>query len=265
MRDTEHELFIACQVNGLRKFTPVFIQTFGWIVSRKVPKAWAAYVNLSKVQYSEIPKKSFMMLFMEQSNYKFKSKAVRFDEKQYLTILFILLHALYIARRELHFTHSDLHMGNIMLDITHETHLNLAIGDNDTFDIALPNGFLPKIIDFGHSQTLQAKDGGRRKNDVATVFAAIEARAQRYDSHVDVSSISEFKEYNMDLEQLLLVHPLFDKIRKRKKNPNKKPKVAIERCFMCNGQAKLTWAPNRLYKFCDFYCAEKMNGIIDLL
>lgn len=259
VRDAQQELYISCQVNNLNDFTPVFIHTYGWLISEEIPKSWLKYINFQKIQYADVKKKSYMFLFMEKAFYPFDSDHVKFSNEGYLTILFVLLHALYIGRRELQFTHSDLHMRNIMLDITREEYLQLKI-EEEIFSIALPDCFLPKIIDFGLSRTEKAWQGGGHKNDVSTLFGAIITRAEKYDPEIDMSQISEFEEFDMDIVTLLTKHPLFDTIRR-----NKKHKKIENKCSMCGGEAKMRYDTNNNFKYCHEYCANKMKGIIPVL
>ena len=268
IRDVQQELFIACQVNQLHEETPVFIQTFGWLVSEKIPNDWKLFIDMSKLQYKDVRKLSYMFLFMEQSSYKFDSDAVAFDLKGYLTILYIILHALYVARQRFDFRHSDLHMGNIMIDIVHGTSLDLRITEHTNVHVNLINQYLPKIIDFGHARTSNAVDGGRNKNDVSTVFGAVQERAAKYDPEMDVSVISEFQDFDMPLGELLLNHPMFEKIRTINTSGGRggvKRQKRVEQCSMCGSEATMRFETNNKYKFCHEYCAMKMKGLAFLL
>lgn len=261
IRDVEQELFIACQVNALHDWTPVFVQTFGWLVSQHIPKDWKMFVDVNSLQYKEVKKLSYMFLFMEQATYKFDSDSVAFSVKGYLTLIFIILHALYVAKKELGFTHSDLHKGNIMIDVVHGKTAHLKMDEDTTIVVNLFNQYMPKLIDFGHAKTYKASDGGRNKNDVASLFGAIYDRATKYDPKLDISVITNFKDFNASLEDLLLKHPIFDSIRV---TSAKRQKV-IEKCSMCGSEATMRFETSEKYKFCHEYCANKMNGLAFLI
>jgi hypothetical protein len=212
IRDVQQELFIACQLNALQKFTPALVRTHGWLISQHIPLSWKPFVKLEQLEYKDVEKHSYMLMFMEHIAHPFDSKKALVTG--YLNIIFILLHALYVAKRELGFNHSDLHMGNIMLEVTSNRNVILPMNDKLSFNVNLPDGYIPKIIDFGFSKTNLALDGGRWKNDVATLFGAVEARAVKYSPDLDMSNISSFTDYEWPLEDLLIKHPIFDSIRR---------------------------------------------------
>lgn len=263
MRDVQQELYIACQVNELSDWTPAFIKTFGWLVSAKIPRAWKPYVNLDELQYADAKKRSFMFIFMEQSTYPFDSEHVKFDLKGYLQIIFILLHALHVAKSQIGFNHSDLHMGNIMLDVTRNSGIVLKMDEETAFEMELPNFYMPKIIDFGNAKTDKAQDGGKNFNDISSLFAAVIKRATKYDPKLDIGPIFNFTDFNWSLHDLLMKHSIFDSIRKYAV-PNKRLKVG-NKCSMCGAEAKLKYEFMDNYMFCHSFCASKVEGLVVLM
>lgn len=263
IRDVEQELFIACQVNQLHEYTPVFIQTYGWLVSSRVPKNWQMYIDIQNLEYEKAKKLSYMFMFMEQSTFKFDSDSVVFTEDAYLRLLFVLLHALYVAGKHLKFTHNDLHKGNIMMDVVHTKFVDLDI-EGKIVRVDLYNQFMPKIIDFGRAKTEKAHDGGRNENDVVTLFRAVLIRNSIHQPTLNLPTIEAFSDFEMPIAELLLKHSIFENVRKTIAKTNKKQKL-VERCSMCGAEATVKFKHCDNYKFCHEYCANKMKGLAFLI
>lgn len=252
MKEAKRELEIGCILNSLNSF--VFINTYGWLISSKIPEPWIPYINQEVYQNP----KSYLFLFMEQSNYEFKSDSLHFDREGYLRILFLLLHGLYVAIRELGFKHTDIHNGNIMIDKTSEKNVTVDI-DFQSFQIDLPNHYVPKFIDFGLSTLENRKNREGVDSDMFYLFQTVINRARKYDPTVDLQDIESFDDFDDGSIEYILLDPIFDSIRKR---VNRK---ISQKCSMCGADAKVKWNLNNRYVFCNLFCANKINGIIDLV
>lgn len=252
MKLAKKELENGCLLNNLKTFA--FINTYGWLISSKIPTVWIPYINQEVYQNP----KSYLFLFMEQSNYEFDSESLHFDREGYLRILFLLLYGLYVAIRELGFKHADIHDGNIMIDKTFEQSLTVEI-DFQAFQIDLPNHYIPKFIDFGLSSVEDRKNRESVDSDMFYLFQTVINRARKYDPMVNLEDIANFDDFDDGSIEYILLDPIFDPIRKK---VNVK---ADRKCSMCGADAKVKWNVNNQYVFCNLFCANKVNGIIDLV
>lgn len=253
MKDAKKELEIGCLLNNLN--SSAFVNTYGWLISTKIPDPWIPYINQEVYNNP----KSYLFLFMEQSSYEFKSKSLHFDRQGYLTILFLLLHGLYITMRELGFKHVDIHNGNIMIDKTSEKSISVEIR-SQLYQIELPNHYLPKFIDFGLS-TLNSDRKTRSgvDSDVFYLFQTIIRRAEKRDPTVDLEDLKVFEDFDDNEIEDLLLDPIFYSIRTRT------TKRVDQKCSMCGAEAKFKWNVNDRFVFCNLLCANKVSGIIDLV
>lgn len=250
-KNAKKELKIGCMLNSLN--SSAFVNTYGWLISTKIPDLWIPYIN-QEVYYNP---KSYLFLFMEQSSYEFKSKSLHFDRQGYLTILFLLLHGLYIAIQKLGFKHADIHNGNIMIDKTSEKSVTVEI-KSQTYQIDVPNHYIPKFIDFGLS-TLNSDKRSRTgvDSDVFYLFQTIIKRAKKRDPTVNLEDLESFDDFDDSKIEDLLLDPIFYSIRTRSLKKIK--------CSMCGAEAKFKWNVNDKFVFCNLLCANKVSGIIDLV
>lgn len=263
-RDASRELFIACQLNDIAQETPVFTKTLGWLVCDTLPPKWKRYMRHS--QYADVEKRSYLLIFMESNPFKLTTKSLVFNEKDYLEMIFLLFHAIYIGRKELGFKHNDLHDRNFMFaaSLAKEPKVPIII-ENQSFDVSLYLGHFPKIIDYGLSVTDTAFDGVRsRRNDLVFIIQALEKRSQlRKEPFPIISGLEQLYEATSNGEYepivaFLLENAAFEKIR----SSSKRLKMTRERvCFFCGSEATVQWDNNDERAFCGHSCGLKLSKI----
>lgn len=164
--DYMHEMQIGCQLERLRPMTQAFVHLKGWNRCKGIPPSWLRYLprydqNHELIDWGKYEDKPLLYLFMERGLYRIRlqkglspsaGNGVVFwedvspdDAKK---LLLILLHGLYIARKELQFSHNDIHDGQIMLFRRNTTsHIYLCGGLLKITDLPV----IPKFVDYGAS------------------------------------------------------------------------------------------------------------------
>lgn len=272
-----HELRIACMVNELAKVTPVFVHTVGWLVSRRIPSSWRNVPDFKiDGEQFDCAVSSYMFIFMEKVAYKFDDLAIIMTVDNVKQCLFVLLHGLLMARHALDFNHNDLHMGNIMFDISgsdEPLHLSLEHVDFSIHGM----GYYPKFIDFGKSQTKTTLHHTVIFHpDVKHIFDAFSARfpvAMEFYNDTWKRSHQELLHSQGDNYQILLhfliEDTLFDNgIVQKQHHPAsnvKRQRVISNRCCLCGTAATVTLDTRSDLAFCTDFCALKLNKIMPLL
>lgn len=262
MRDAQRELYVACQLNNIANETQVFTKTLGWLVSDFIPETWKRYIKHK--EYADVEKRSHLFIFMESNPFTLLSESLVFYEADYTLIIFLLFHAIYIARRELGFKHNELHDRNFMfassLSQTPSMQIELEV---QRFEVVLPLGHFPKIIDYGLSATSEANDGVRqRRNDLYFIMQSLQKRAEKREETVpnipgmeSLINQTENGEYE-PIARFLLENEAFESIRNTSKRQKMDPI-----CFFCGSHATLQWNNNDQRAFCTHGCGLKLNQI----
>jgi hypothetical protein len=146
--DSLRDLVIACQLNALRNYTPLFIHTFGWFLLNGIPSDWRDKIE----DYPDsFEKDTLLCQVMDKEGKSFASSNAVFSELEFKSILFVLLHGIQMARQTLAFVHGDLTGRQVLLAVAKTEQLTL---NTDTQVMVIAHGrFLPKLIDFGMSYT----------------------------------------------------------------------------------------------------------------
>lgn len=143
------EVNTQCLLTDLNKKTKIFAHAYGWQVHASIPLQWKQFLKQEEVEEGTL-----LFIFMEKTIENWtNSDKLRIQSMERKAIVFLILHGLYWARKELEFDHSDLHDENIMLQMnTSQNPLKLKIDENE---FVLPGDirFIPKLIDFGFSTT----------------------------------------------------------------------------------------------------------------
>lgn len=263
-RDASRELFIACQLNAVTQETPVFTKTLGWLICDTLPPKWTRFMR--HTQYANVEKRSYMLIFMESNPFTLMTDSLVFEEEDYVTMIFLLFHAIYIGRKELGFKHNDLHERNFMFasSLSEDPKIPIVI-ENQRFEVSLSIGHFPKIIDYGMSVTATAFDGVRsRRNDLVFIMDALEKRSvERQESFPIIPGLDQLYEATLDGEwepiaAFLLENAAFETIR----SSSKRLKLVRERlCFFCGSPASVQWNNNDDRVFCGHGCGLKLSKI----
>jgi hypothetical protein len=154
------------EMHTLRPHTQAFIATYGWLQHTGIPPSWMRRlprVNQKgeALDWSVYEGKRLIFIFMEHSSFRMQMPGNpssdagvvfwhRLLPREAKQVLFIILHALYVARKRLGFSHNDLHDGQIMLFNRPDENTPIVLhgGRFVLYDCIV----VPKIIDFGSSQ-----------------------------------------------------------------------------------------------------------------
>ena len=99
------------------------------------------------IQYSDVP---VQLLFIEKISHTFNDFLDKsHNEKEWMSVLFQIVVAIYTIQQKYSMCHNDLHIGNIMYSHTNEKYLYYKI-DNINYRVQTYNKII-KIIDFGRS------------------------------------------------------------------------------------------------------------------
>ena len=168
-------------------------------------------------------------------------------------IFLVLLHGLWVAKRELGFSHEDLNTENIMLIRRDARKGHLVLVDTN---ITIENMYwYPKIIDFGLSKTKDVSSGkdlidiksifmGLWKNEFETILSdkSYERATNNYKSIPDIwASFRKWFETKEDDQQLKITF-----------SPSEE---RINTCYLCSNPAKLKYNNTvDKYTFCGERC-----------
>ena len=292
------ELGIACELNSLKRETPVFVRTIGYIICHKIPPSWKAQL----VAYQN--EALYMLMFMGRPEYDMLATGGQYgayqvsgfeDRNQAIALLFMLFHAIYVARKELGFVHKDLHPGNVMFAPsrrnTREHQLNV---EGTQFRVSLlDGGWTPKIIDFGSSSTTKypnqrAMNNGediknivsmlQRRTDVAQSLnpeAYFGSNEDEYDSEgvllppykpqYRALMASKYDNPGVVADFLLndLLFEAVDTIEKDRKRVKRDATEPIDTCVLCGNslESDLQMFEGREGAFCRDYCHQRVKPL----
>lgn len=259
------ELRIACLLNKLAPLTRIFTRTRGWTVCSQLPKKWNILIKqqakndpqLTPLMYdmqNEKVIKSFVYMNTNRSTLVKKKDSLTLQEVK--AIFLVLLHGLWIAKRELGFSHEDLNTGNLMLIRVDGSKADLTLAQTN---ITIRNMYwFPQIIDFGTSKTnVSPKDMldlkeifmGLWKDDFKTLLSdkVYERATNNYKSIPDIwAHFRKWFEQNDEDEDLNISFT-----------------SSMEKgicCVCCNGNANLEYT-NTVDKYT--FCGEKCSSEYD--
>jgi hypothetical protein len=282
--NARQDLSIACQLNKLHDATPVFIQTWGWLACQEIPREWKQYMfSLPQGVDWSLPMLIFQV--MDYSPESWADKNTTLLAAEYESMLFLLLHGLYVARKQLgSFSHNDIHEGQILLQpCKPQTQITCMVEGVAIFVTC--HRFVPKLIDFGlasskslpfvsadeYSYSEDNSDGEdmfessstmTESSDVKDLLSTFEKRmrkdkikpmVQRSELMLD-AQISDPSDYKA-IANVLLGDERFKSVRQLRQ-----PAVGAHLCMVCASPAKFAWEKTRM-TFCDARCENKWKSI----
>lgn len=274
LKDASHSLEIACALNTLLDgHTGIFVRTYGWLLCEAPPSdIWTSAIRCNKtLDRTLADEEPIMFTLMELSPITLSQDNFSLFPQDFAPLLLHILHGLYVARKQLQFSHEDLHGGNIMLDFVEK-------GRKATLEIegvhySAPFGrYSPRLIDFDFSQLgTDAEDTGP-STDLSSVFYAFMDKAWSQ-GHRDMaktlrditespifeaaSSETRFQYQNLGA---LMLHPFFGGV--LSEAPDTTTKI---RCTVCSADAEHAQWENTRWAFCSKKCAESLRHIGELL
>jgi len=289
------ELGIACELNSLRELSPIFVYTMGYIVCSAVPNEWKRKMDV----YKDEPLYLYMFMHKPQVSFDERDKDTRdykvasLDEREYaISLLFILLHGIYVGRKLFEFVHHDIHAKNVMFAYTEDDHQPFKLSvENVEHNVSFIPHYVPKLIDFGRSSTKTYVDERSQNlgNDVETIFNLFNKRNDLQKS-LDLSFLEKsdreknipdpetgrFTVYKKEYEELItskynnpgviakfLLHDdLFKNVRTINRTNTKKQKTKkIQSCITCGGGEMKFEFKNREGGVCHEFCARQIGPL----
>lgn len=262
------DIKIACLLNGLSDETPVFVRTFGWIKCKEIPLLWLKGINMKKDAPRIFSTKStYIFQVMSFSAYTWENAEISLDKEEYRSMLFLLLHGLWLARVRFNFKHNDIHKGQILFQTCKpNTSILVNIGENKF--VLTCKRFVPKLIDFGFAsigkEEEEDDDFSSSDNDM---FSRNEETQDSSDTdlhdllymfseRMKMNGLVPFK-ISGSLEDILTNNILFKSF---KSNTGIKSYL----CNVCSSVATKQWE-NHPIKFCDEKCALRWKEISKVL
>lgn len=187
------ELYVSCELTEqCGKRSQAFIKTYGWLQCRGIPDRWGWALprfdqNRVALPWENLQKRRLVFIFMEhsvlrlepppsQNQYPRGVNGVMFFEHYndnprniLVKLLFILLHGLKVARKRLHFSHNDIHDGQIVLFHRNVDPMIPIVLDGQYEIVDCP--VIAKLIDFGMSVTRYTKPMVRGHFQKAKLFS----------------------------------------------------------------------------------------------
>lgn len=254
-----NDVRIACLLNGMSEQTPIFVRTFGWIKCQTIP--WQ-YKNAPRAFNQK--KKNAMYLFqvMAFSSHAWTDARIELSMEEYRTMLFLLMHGLWIAREKTGFRHNDIHQGQVLFQTCKPgTPITVTMGEN-SYTIKCER-FVPKLIDFGLAST-----GEQEKEDFSSDSDDMFEKEQGTIDDDDIRNLVYMFEERMKqdglepfllryttMDEILMRDPIFDNIRKGPRQP-----VNSRLCDVCSSVAKHAWGGCDIV-FCGESCASSWKHI----
>lgn len=252
--DGINEVETQCLLNDLKDKTGVFTHIFGWQVCDEMPAPWAEWVNL-RIKKGE----RFLFIFMEKSIEQWEDVNLKPSEEK--AILFLMLHGLMVARRELNgFSHDDIHKENVMLQ---PIELNKTLSLDDGYVVGPNLRFVPKFIDYGFSLVGYEEEEEEASDDdlfggapeASTDMASVEFLFMgKFPEFFDTIQFATARQSDMkDYESL---QTLLDMDFFREFHGGNKENHMGARCSVCSSSvARYQWqGKNSDYTFCSKAC-----------
>jgi len=263
------DIKIACLLNGLSDLTPIFVRTFGWIKCKQIPSLWIKGINMKKDAPRAFSTKSaYIFQVMAFSAYTWANTDISLDVEEYRTMLFLILHGLWLARTKYNFKHNDIHEGQVLFQTCKpNTPIVVSIGENNFTLIC--KRFVPKLIDFGFASIgkeeeeeddyVSSSEEDMFSRDEETKETDMDLRDLLYmfSQRMQRDGLSPFKTRASSLEDILTDSLLFKSL---------KSNVGIKSylCDVCSSIATQQWE-NHPIKFCDEKCALRWKEISKVL
>jgi len=259
--DTEavNEIQTQCLLSELKNKTGIFVTAYGWQVCEDIPDEWDEQMEDNDFPETWDAPDKILCIFMEETSKRLTDYQLTPVEKK--AVAFILLHGLYVARKELEFSHDDIHEENIMLQPrdSSKTPVSLSVG-NVTFQMPPRIRVVPKLIDYGYSTTKYTTTSKEDEDeDEDDMFSS------HVDNSTDIGSLGfVFPEIESIIEsarstagsdyksiRTILMSTYFAAYR------DKENKLVGERCLVCMSPAMVQYKNRAVDTFCDLKCGQK--------
>lgn len=294
------EIRIACMLNTIRKETPIFVYTLGYFICQGLLDEKEEEHNNLEITCAwrkELPhtirnESRFIHMFMHKPEFGFlstdggeDSENVNYNVRGFtldyvISLLFILFHGIYIARKRLGFMHGDIHAGNLMFTLTPghvNTHFNLMVSKIQ-HNVSFISGFTPKVIDFGYS-----KAGLKISHEQQDLEYFVETLMK----HKEVSALFDLNAYfrtnnkkewkpeyqklfqsaNNDpesIERFLLDDPLFQNVSSIEKARPQKHRL-VETCVVCGKHDAAFRFQDTAAGLCSPFCSHRIGPLAHFL
>lgn len=256
---------ISCMLNGLTE-TPCFVKTFGWIKCSQIPPLWMKGLNMKRdAPKSLAASKMFLFQVMAFSPHAWADERIQLNLEEYRAMLFLLLHALWVAHKKFSFRHNDMHKGQILFQTCKpNTSIEIVVGENHYW---IPcQRFVPKLIDFGLA-TLEEEESD---DDDATASSEGEGMFERepgddmhddlrnlfymFDERMEADGLVPFKRNKSltKLDDIILNDSIFESLRRNTSNTSSIQSRYV--CDVCFSAATVQWEGKPFY-FCGEECA----------
>lgn len=161
-----------------------------------------------------------------------------YSDTDYRCLLFLLLHGISIARKEMHFFHLDIAEGNIMLQNVWNQESVSVKTDAEEFEI-FGLRFVPKLIDFGERKTSDLRMLADEFERMVNLQKVPETRRPllKFFGSLAFQDVSMSDPSNYAAVQELLRHPYFDIPEIKRLNRLEKRNQPLGRCVKCNTNA----------------------------
>lgn len=274
------DIKIGCILNEISDATPVFVKTFGWLKCNQMPPLWIKGLDLKK----DVPKsflfkkgtKSYIFQTMAFSAETWGNDKIHLDLEEYRTMLFLLIHGLWLAKTRYGFEHRDIHSGQVLFEVCKPNTLIVISVENSSYTLVCQR-FVPKLIDFGLSKTISSEESEESNYsssdpDSSEDDEMFEKKDRKFGGDQDLLDLFSIFEQRMKKDglvpfqpkstsqnhrDLLLKDPIFEVLRKNSKNTSL---VKSGFCDVCSSVAKMEWE-NRGIRFCNETCANHWNEI----
>lgn len=263
-KDSVNEVKMGCMLNQLKDLTPVFAQTFGWMVCNLMPEKWIPLLNNLKENDLTLAVKNnepLLYIVMEYIVYKWDDKNTIIPPEDMIQMMFLLYHGLYIARKICGIVHQDLFQGNNIMLTPMPYNSIVKVDINNTSFILRDLRFTPKFIDFGQaSNTYDPEDYLGDYEHIKEAFIE-KLESNNYDTKIfkeffndKLYEVAEKTHLVKPLEDLLLYSKLFNVIPREAKGN-------IEaRCTFCGLKATHTWKEKNI-NFCNHMCFTRFKNV----
>jgi len=290
----KRELAISCEINKLRKkYSSVFVTTLGYLLCSNVPKSWMDKLSKNNDNY-EKRFTEYLLIFMRKPPHSFLGKVegdyYQFDLGKYsLSLFFLLLHGIYIGRKRLGFVHGDIASRNILFDDIHvdkeeeENWIPVRV-ENVNYLVLFHPGIVPKIIDFGTASTKQNYRRDTNRNDLSSLIKTLGERTDisnqewyqtmtepniwknpDFEAREEYNNLPVMEDEWQELSDFLQTGRIFQDSEFIKVVESNKNARLVESCVFCHQEADLMFPGTNEHRFCNSYCAEKIEDMADFL
>lgn len=259
-QDSIFDISISCEFEKLRRMTPIFLHTFGWLYCTEYPRDWRALIGTEPKNLNTT--NGVLIQVMELASQSFSVPLImsEFDD-----ILFILLHGLYIANTSLGFKHNDIHAGQILLQPRPQNSDPIELSYKNVI-YSFNTRFVPKLIDYGMSSTTKHfSHQAIQTNDADDLLYTFQLKlSQLVDMKiVEKYNLTEFKQFARKHRGSTIEEILDDTyFNGYQENVGSRVK---EKCIGCFSTATQQLATRDSVTFCNNGCDVRFESLFNLL